>query len=59
VVFCKTFEAAIGGNGYVLSTCSYVLSNGSPMWSWDRVGVKNLRRRKKVGGVQEREIKVI
>ncbi len=26
MVLCKTFEVIIGGNGYVLSSCFYVLS---------------------------------
>jgi hypothetical protein len=28
VVICKTFEVVIRGNGYVLSSCLFVLSNG-------------------------------
>ncbi len=37
MVLRKTFEAAIGGSGYVLSSCFYVLSSGSPMWFWVHV----------------------
>jgi hypothetical protein len=37
VVLCKTFEAAIKGSGYVLSSYFFVLPSGSPMWSWVHV----------------------
>ncbi len=59
VVLCKTFEAIIGGSGYVLSYCFYFLSSGSPMWSWDRVGLKTLRRRKKVNGLKKERLEQI
>jgi hypothetical protein len=52
MVFCKTFEAIIRGSGYVLFSCFYVLSSGSPMWSWDHVGLNTLRRRKKASGLK-------
>jgi hypothetical protein len=54
VILYKTFETIIGGNGYVF----YVLSSGSPMLSWDCVGMKTLRRRKKANGLK-REINAI
>jgi hypothetical protein len=54
VVLCKTFEAIIGGNGYVLFFYFYVLSSGSPMWSWDHVGLNTLRRRKKSNGLKRK-----
>ncbi len=52
MVLYKTFEAIIGGNGYVLFSCFCVLSSGSPMWSWDHVGLNTLRRRKKASGLK-------
>jgi hypothetical protein len=39
----------------VLFNCFYVLLSGSPMWCWDCVGLKTLKRRKKASGLK-REI---
>jgi hypothetical protein len=50
VVLCKTFEAITRERGFVLSYYFYVLSNGSPMWSWDWCGSENFEKKKEASG---------